>query len=364
MSEHCDQAAASPAQICASCSKPLKEEWEFCPFCGAKKLSSSTIATVEIYAKESVNAAIANRLKDQGGVVREIADKIEDRVSNRFKTYFWLFGLLFATIFGFITFLGINTLSGISQKIEPVVKDAEQRVQAVRRTIDETSKKVDPVKAAVDRLSSDVDVQTKRVAQKGGEISQKFQNMDTTADAFSRRLDAEIKSLETKVTQVSTQMADLSIRQVYPALGQKEFVIFNGGPWKGAASKKLDERWIDIVIDARYQSDLSFDQVHSLTDKLTKAGYRTFFGTPVIGGPYARGWGPFGDTNNERTSIFYFKPDAAQMAASVAALVSETLPTKDVNIKFTDLLTSPKDEVFLVTNSGIDLQLYVFRPNR
>jgi hypothetical protein len=117
--------------------------------------------------------------------------------------------------------------------------------------------KVDYIKAALDKLSGDIDAQTKRVAEKGGEISRKLQSLDATAGAFSKRLEATVKSLETKVAQVSKQADLVSVRQAYPALGQSKYVIYNWAPWKGKAAKGSQEKWININIDPNSISDFS-----------------------------------------------------------------------------------------------------------
>jgi chromosome segregation ATPase len=123
-----------------------------------------------------------------------------------------------------------------------VVSSAEQRAQAAKRTIEETAVKVDSVKSAVDQLSRDVDAQTERVAERGGELSTKLQQLDNAANAaerrgqlyqsrseeLSKRLEAMGRTLENKVQQVSRQVDDISIRRVYPNLGQERFVTYNG----------------------------------------------------------------------------------------------------------------------------------------
>ena len=123
---------------------------------------------------------------------------------NRLRLASWAFGLF---LLGLV-FLGVDTYSGVSRSIERVAAAAEQRVEV----------KVDQIKATLDRLSSDVDAQTKRVSERGGEISQKLKVLDATADTFSKRLDAMVKSLETKVAQVTKQVDNVSVRQVYPTL--------------------------------------------------------------------------------------------------------------------------------------------------
>jgi len=366
MSEHSDQTAASPGLTCAGCSKPLEQAWEFCPWCGAKTIPSSTTSIIDTYAKNRVDFAISDRLRDQATLVRELADKAEDTVWNRLKVYFWLFGLLLIGVLGFIAFLGLNTLGGVSAKIEPIVTEAERRAQAARQAIEETGRKVDDLKAAVDKLSSDVGAQTKRVALKGGEISRKFQSLDATTTAFSGRLEAMEKASENKIEQVSQKLSQVSkqadifsVRQAYPTLGQAKFITYNYRQWKGIAAKSPNDMWINIYIDPSSTGNFSLDKIDNIVKALKTAGYEPLPGMFGIGGPYSGGYGPFGESSV--TTVFYFKRKSEPMARDVAAMVTKIV-SKTVEAKFVDIASfSQKDEAFVIEQSGLDLQLYLLQ---
>jgi hypothetical protein len=351
-------AAASPNRACVLCSKPLAEGWRLCPFCGAEAVPSSTTATIDAYVQNKVDSALSDRLTDQNSLVRELGDKAEAIVRQRFKGY----GFLIVVIIAIIGFFGIKSYNDLFQKFTPVVKDTEQRVQAVKRTIDETAKKVDSVKASVDQLSRDVDAQTKRVADKGGEISQKFARLDAAANDFSNRLTAMEKSLETTVAQVSKQVDNVSIRQAYPTLGQQKFVTYNNGQWKGLAAKGPKEKWINIYIDPMTTGDYSPSQLTAFMEELKKAGYTPLPGMFGIGGPYSSGYGQLG--SSPEATVFYFRHNSEQMAVEVAAMAAKTLSNKGLKRTFVDLSTFGKDEAFVIENSGLDLQLYLLRPQR
>jgi len=172
-------------QVCALCSKPVVEGGEFCAFCGAKVIPSGTTSTIDTYIQNKVKLELSDRLKDQNSLVREIGDKAEEIVWKRFNRYSVIFGALLACILGFIAFVGIKSINDVStsakNKIEPVVKEAEQRAQAARETVNKTAETANSVKGAVDQLSRDVNAQTKRVADKGGEISKKLETLDAAA---------------------------------------------------------------------------------------------------------------------------------------------------------------------------------------
>ena len=112
---------------------------------------------------------------------------------------------------------------------------AEQRAQTVKQTSEETAARVEAVKGSLDQLSRDVASQTRRVAEKGGEISQKLDSQDAAADnaekrgelyqaradEVSRNLESMTKGIESRVEQVSKQIDNVSIHKAYPTLGQQ-----------------------------------------------------------------------------------------------------------------------------------------------
>jgi hypothetical protein len=258
MSERLGQSTPSASRRCLVCSEPLIEGKAFCPSCGAKAIPSSTLSAIDVYVQKKIDLELSTRLRDTNSIVRELGDRAEGVVWKRLR----LAGLFLLLISGGITFLGVNTYLGVSRNIERIAAAAEQRVQ----------EKVDAIKASLDTLSGDVDAQTRRVAQKGDEISQNLQNLDATATALSARLDAIVKSLETKVAQITTQVDDISARQAYPTLGQKEFVTLQGKQWTDTDKKSPNEKWIDIIISSTYLPDLTSSQVDLITSALRKSG--------------------------------------------------------------------------------------------
>jgi hypothetical protein len=222
---------------------------------------------------------------------------------------------------------------------------------------------VDTVRGALDKLSKDVDAQTKRVSEKGGEISQKLQSLDAKADVIYGRLDTTVKSLETKVAQVSKQADIVSVRQAYPTLGRSKFVTYNWSQWKGKQGKKEPEKWINIYIDANSVGKFSTEQITKLIEELQKAGYTPLPGMFGIGGPYTAGYGPLG--NSDKPTIFYFQRGAEPLAAEAAAITAKVLSIKSLTPQYSDISAfHQKDLTFVVENSGLDLQLYLVRSDR
>ncbi len=353
-------------QVCALCSKPLVGGGEFCAFCGAKTVPSSTTSAIDTYIQNKVKLELSDRLKDQNTLVREIGDKAEDVVWKRLQRYSVIFGSLLACILAFIAFVGIKSIDDVStsakKQIEPVVKEAEQRAQGAKQTIAEAATKVNSVKASVDQLSRDVDAQTKRVADKGGEISQKLGTLDVAASDAQKALENRLKGLDVRVQEVSKQVDNLSVRQVYPTLGQQKFVTFQSGRWKGQAGKEPKDKWVNIVIDPMVVGDFSQAQVEQLVTELKKAGYTPLLGSFGVGGPYASGFGSLGNINE--TSTLYFKKASEQMASEVSSIASKTLSLKGLKPVFVDVSTTfPLNDPrrFVVENSGLDVQLVLLR---
>jgi hypothetical protein len=324
-----------------------------------KTVPSSTISAIDTYIQNKLTLELSARLKDQSNIVRELADKAEDTVWNRLRRYTIILGIGAAIL----AFFGLKPLYEIYNQIKPMVSAAEQRVQAVTQTIAQITTEVTSMKVAVDRLSSDVDAQTTRVAQRGGEISQKFERLDATANELSGRVEAMAKSLESKVQQVSKQVDIVSVRKAYPTLGQPKVVTYDGGQWEGLAAKGPKERCINIYIHPLAMGEFSPDQIDKLVEELKNAGYTSYLGMFGIGGPYSQNFGPFGSPSNE-TSLFYFDNNNKQMAVDVARLVSKALSIKTVlEPRFVDFANWP-DGKFVVENAGLDLQLCLFSLQR
>jgi prefoldin subunit 5 len=363
---------------CAACSKPLVGEGDFCPFCGTKIVPSSITSAIDTYIQNRVNLELSTRLKDQNSLVREIGDKAEDIVWKRITRYGVMAGALLSCILGFIAFVGIKTLDDVSKRIEPVVSAAERRAQAAKRTIDGAASKVDSVRASLDHLSHDVETQTKRVADKSGEISQKLQKLDAAitdtekrGDAYqarseelSRRLEVMSKTLDqqtSRVTQISKQADDFSIRQAYPQLGQQLFVTFNGARWKGLAGKAPTERWVNVNIDlmALQRNIFSPDEIEGVVAELRRSHYTPLVGMFGTGGRV----GYYTPIGQNESRVLYFKKDSEGMATEVCAIALKKLAIANLKPQFLDATTKDEFTRFVIEQSGLDLQLFLAAPS-
>jgi archaellum component FlaC len=376
VTENPPEVPASPGQTCVQCSKPLEDGWEYCPACGTKTVPLSTPSAIDAYVQNKVNLAISSRLTDQASLVREIGDKAEDIVWKRLKQYGVLFGLLLAGILGFIAFLGIKTLDDVSKRIEPILSAAEQRAQAVKGTTEETAARVEAVKASLDQLSRDVAAQTQRVAEKGGEISNKLDSLNAAADKAQKRaeqyqaraeelsqnVEAMTKGLETRVEQVSKQIEDVSIRKAYPSLGQQFFVTYNGERWKDKAEKGQAELWFNIYLHPLVLGEIFPEQLKKLMEDVKRQNVTPLLGMFGIGGPYSTSFSALGDTT-ANTALFYFNKELTPIAMTVGSIVSEDLSIKGLKPTFVDPSSLRKEDMrrFVIEQSGLDLQLYVYQ---
>lgn len=362
----------TPDLLCAVCSRPLVSDALFCAFCGTRIVETATLSAIDTLVQNKLNLELKSRLEDQKNIVREIGDRAEDVVWQRLKRYGVISAGLLAVIFALITFIGINTLEGVSKRIEPVIKDAEQRASAVKQTIDATAGKTAALRTALEKLSEDVEAQSNKVSDKSGEITEKLDHLDATAndtqqkweaarvhaEQLSSRLDAMERSLENKVAQVSKQVDNVTIRQAYPTLGQQKYVTLQGQRWKDKSEKGATERWINIWIDADTIGDISQAQLEELIKSLREIGYTSFLGFFGIGGPYSGGFGPA--TYEPGMAVSFFQSDLKDAASEVTKLASRILSKKLIEPRYVDpSKLKPEDKRFVYENAGLDMQLYL-----
>jgi uncharacterized protein YceH (UPF0502 family) len=308
------------------------------------------LSTVEACVKARLDEEIAKRLVDQNSIVREIGDKAEDIIWKRLR----FFGVLLAVILAFLGFYGYKTITDVTQAI-----------------VRETAGNVNAVKSQLGQLSTDIDAQTKRVSEKGGEITERLSKLDAAANDAQAKAEAYLKradesattlnqrlaALDTKVAQVSAQADSVSVRQEYPDLGRAKVVTYKGGVWK-KDDKKPGEKWVGIFIFPYAIADFTGNEVDKLVKDLRAAGYTPLLGMFGIGGPYNSGIGPLGDSGSN-SSLYYFSKNSEQMSAEVRDIVLKDLPVKSLDSSYVAALGMSQDDPrrFVIENSGLDLQL-------
>jgi hypothetical protein len=342
------------ARVCPACESPLAEDARFCPSCGARAVDPSVLSTVDAYINKQLDQEVAKRFTDQSSIAREIGDKAEDVIWKRLR----IFTVLLVILLALVGILGYKTVNDVIQIIEKG-----------------TAEKVDTVKLRLDELAQDVEAQTKRVTERGGDISNRLAQLDKTAneaqarvelylsraDELSEQMAKRITELDTKVAQVSTQVDRVSVKQEYPSLGQAKVITYRGGQWN-KGDKKPNEKWIGLYIFPYAIGDFSSAEIESLDSDLRAAGYTLLPGTFGIGGPYSTGAGDLGNGGGN-AGLNYFSKSAEQMSADVRPIILKDLPIKNLETVFVDASTMTQDDPrrFVIENSGLDLQL-VLRP--
>ena len=214
---------------CPSCGQALAQQGgSYCPYCGTQVAPITAGPAADAVIKKKIDDQITARLQDQSAMVRELADKVEDVIWKRYTRYAIVVGALIAVIIGAFSLFGISKLSDVSAKIDPIVNDAISKAKAAEQNVTQSAAKAEAIKVDTDRLSATLDAQTKRMTDSTGEIAAKratFEAAQKQMEAYlarsqelSQQVDAIQKSLQVRVQQISSQVDDVSLRQVYPAL--------------------------------------------------------------------------------------------------------------------------------------------------
>jgi hypothetical protein len=339
---------------------------EFCPFCGEKNIDQTTAGAIDVYIQTKLEQELAKRLTDQGSMVREIGDRAEDVVFRRIKVY-TIFVLIFSAICGFWGWRNIDDVSrsiarAISDRVEPLIKSAERKAQAAQQAGSDAEGKAEAVRAKLDNLATDTDAQVKRITERSGDIAVALQNYDARATQLSQRLNAQLESLGSRVSQISGQVDSVTLDQIYPSLGHPKFVTFNGAKWKSTDQKLPSEKWVNIYIQPTFLGDLTQDGLHDLMDKLKTQGDTPFLGAFGVGGPYGSQFASLG-SGDTGTTVFYYDSGAKDIADRIRIMVSETLHIRDVQVLYRKPSEiQDKDLRYVVESSGLDLQIYLRSP--
>ena len=103
------------------------------------------MAAMQAYVDGKIAIALAATLKDQGSIVRELADDAEDVVWKRFKHYSIISGFFLVVIAGLVTFIGFKTYADLKasvvEQVKPAVKALQDNVNALNGTVDDLNKK-------------------------------------------------------------------------------------------------------------------------------------------------------------------------------------------------------------------------------
>lgn len=385
--------SSEASKACPRCRDALIDNKMFCPNCGLALVALPERVAIDSYVEARVQQVLSARVVDQNSLIREVGDKAEDVVWTRIRRYTWAAGvtLFLLGLYGFSSIHEAKTtiVNEARSRLDPVIEDTEKRVKVAQLQIGDTDKKINAVQKQLDDTSRLADEQSRRIAARGGEIRGKLEDVQKEADGAqslssgyekratgfenqlsqmrkhaeeqSRRLEDTQKTFDTKIAQVTKQIDNVSIQQAYPTLGQKLYVTFNGGPWKGTDAKKPTDKWVNINIDplAVGENRISKEQLKSLADALEKAGYTPYFGFFGVAGPVSTGFGSLG---RDTSGVVYFDARRQNDASELLKMAIETLHISGMNTQYVD----PKSvtgsmQRLVVETSGIDFQIIIAR---
>ncbi len=259
----------------------------------------------------------------------------------------------------------------MSARIDPIVNEAVAKAKTAAQSVAQSAGRADTIKTNVDRLSTDLDAQTKRVRNSSADIQKRMTAFDdaqkqmesalVNARVLSQQVDTIQKSLQTKVQQISSQVDDVSVRQVFPNLGQKLYVTSDNQPWKSTAEKRQGEIWVNVIVAGMFNSSYSAQQVEQLLAVIRKQNFTPYIGRFGVAGPYSQAYesltGGTGDT-----SVVYFRKSLEPKADTLQELVSQFF-SRRVRSAFLDPSTLPDDDTrrMIIDRSGLDIQLVLGR---
>lgn len=376
---------------CPRCNEVLVDGKMYCPNCGLAVLGTNR-AAVDEYVQAKVDRQLAEKMADEASLARGIADKAEEILWGRAKRYSWFGGafLFLLGVYGFTSFRDARStiVNEAKTRLEPVINETEKRLRAAQSDMATVEQNIGSLKVRLDDTSKLADEQSKRLTTQGGEITKKLADvqgaservnslnagfekkeknfeqelagMRAHAEDLDRKLEASQKNYDQKIVEVTTKIDNAGIQQAYGTLGQKQYVTFNGQPWKGNVNKKPSEKWVNINLDPKAiaEASVSQDQLKKLAARMEAEGFTPLFGTFGYGGAVSGGYGPFGAGNS--TAVRYYQQSQAAEAEKLVQMSKDILGIPDmmaVWVPEKDLYDS--EQRMIVRTSGMDFQIFI-----
>lgn len=364
--------------VCPGCACQIDAAQTFCSNCGLKLRDLVTSADIDAYVRGRIVHELDRRLDGEERIAIAVAAAAEEKLWKSLTRVGGLiagFILVVGAIFGYFGVKSFNdTVGGVAQS----VTSAAKQVHAERDSIEQTATQSQALKKQLSGLSGEVASQAERVKTNDIEITQQLAALDKAEAAAEDGLKGELArakklsdqlavtehTLQTTVAQVAQQQDDVDIRKAYPGLGQPVYVVYNNQPWKGAADKKLGQKWLSLTILPDAFPKLSPATVTSLTELLKANNVVSFpfaFGT---GGSMVSVFFPWEAVgNNVKPTLFYFRAGDGQSAVVIADLCAKALGFS-VATMFSDPSTWSEslygpERRQVISESGIDFQLLI-----
>jgi hypothetical protein len=337
---------------------------------------------IDSYIVARVAQQIAAQTKGEAAIVRDLSFKAENELIARLKRYGWILGLagfLLALIgFGSIQQAKTTIVAEARTRVEPVVIDVEKRAHEAGTELAHVEKKLPEITRSMNTTVQIADEQRQRVEGQNAEISRKLADFENTSRRFDQvraELDSEMNQFQKQIdsfkNRYSAEIAQLSraadlasVREAYPNLGVKPFVII-AGHRVDKSQKKPGEKWVLVTLgwDAQQVSKSAGEDTDNLVSDLHSAGYVTFVGSMDFGGRLGGGLMRADSGPAKQSAVVYFHPEfkrSAEQLIPIAGRYAELLNSSPVlaNTPESTNFDAPRLET-VIQESGLDAQIYI-----
>jgi hypothetical protein len=373
-----------PAGSCPKCGDPLVAGKSYCANCGLLVGTSPDAVALRAYVDAKISSELNSRVKEDGGVVRDLADKVEDVVWGRLKRYTMIIGVFLAAIAALLTFIGFKTYddlkNSIVKQIQPAVSRIEKRADEIGKTVDDLDKsRIPAVTASLNKVEGEAQSQKARIEGAGGQIAKSMQSLKTaeeTATADSEHFEQRVKEDEQRLNQITQQSQEqiaqvtkaasqASIVRAYPTIGQEPQILISN-QLVSAKDKKPGEKWVSLVVSysAIRENTYTNEQIQQVETALRLAGYRVFSGSISVTGHIGIGYERIGpDLFGLGSEVFYYdmkKDHVADEIWNIVARHVQTLGPKPIFVGETSIGAGFDAGIrYFEQNSGIDAQVFL-----
>jgi hypothetical protein len=345
-----------------------------------------SLLAMDSFIRERVEHQVKICMKDDRLVASEVTDKV---LKNLKYTFFPMFACI--ALFGWLGYSNLrqavkpitdeakrqannalelakqakSTSSDAAERASSAKSLANQNAEQVKRFAEGTQQQLDLAKKHLGETQSSVASTTKS-------INAKFAFLDETAALFDAQLKAkadQLKSYESRISALGTQVARISAEKQFPGLG-KPFIATVGQEIISARGKKAGEKYLvfDLTQWAVNAGTMKAEDVVHFEADLQAKGFRVFGGTAAFGnasgsqfevGPFKRG------TFHSGVWVLYFRPEQESNAREVYSQLSKYLKMSAPEPQFaSEKEYGPESQASrFIDFSGVDVYVQVFPEN-
>jgi hypothetical protein len=193
---------------CPHCGDNLVPGKLFCPNCGLALAPPNQKVALDAYITAKVQQEVALLTNSQTAIVREIGNKAEDEVWTRMKRYSWVVGgvIILLGLYGFTSIRDAKkTIVDESlRRVEPVVKQVENRAQNAQSKLWEVEKQLPGVTDSLNKTATLADEQRSRIEGQSSEVNSKLKEFQTAAkkaDQLSTQFQASVNNSQRRLNE-------------------------------------------------------------------------------------------------------------------------------------------------------------------